>query len=773
MRKWRPFVAAAMVILALPVLGAALAAAIIDPNDYKPQIAAVALAATGRELTMGGPLRVGLSLWPTIEISDVKLANLPGGSRPDMARVEKIEARLSLLGLLRGRVEVSTLTLVGPNILLEPVHGKPNWIFRQQAHPGPAQSGPSGITFSPTIRDFRVQNGMVTSKMPARTNVLGIRALRLRQQTDGGPIELAATLVYGDYRPFTLAASAQPTGGPGDPWNAQLEFAAFDATASAKGRVSISGDYDLHLDATLPALEKLNAVVPDIRLPALHQATLSTHLSNGPVRGDLPVIGATQLHIGGADLGNIVPGLKLGAVDVTLRDAGGLASITGLGFFAGQTLNFGGTFGVPEHPDGRVTLPVDLGVKTLRAANAAETGDLSLKGQLTLNTVSFDGLDATVAMRAPALADLRPLTTQMLPALTGVAMDGQLLVSADTSSWKFTGAKVSSREGDLAGDVAVGIGQTVALTGKVRSAKLDLSGVLTAFGIGSHSRGEPAQKPSGPLISDAPLPWQMLRGPAIDLTVDVGTMLFQGQALHDLQAAMTLRRGRLSIEPLTVALPAGPLKASLVADASAAVAPLSVTLHAPGIPLALISHYAGLPDGAAGALGIDAQLQSAGRSLHEIAASLKGPLKAKMIGGKLSNAALVELASASLQALGIDVPAGGETEIHCFGLVGAFDNGVGRFGTIAVSSTYLEVAGSGQLDLRTETAALKLHPMAQITGSPVSVPVVVEGPLRSLQGRLDASGLDQVGLLIDGLFGGDKSNTCSDAGLVEQRSDKP
>ena len=40
------------------------------------------------------------------------------------------------------------------------------------------------------------------------------------------------------------------------------------------------------------------------------------------------------------------------------------------------------------------------------------------------------------------------------------------------------------------------------------------------------------------------------------------------------------------------------------------------------------------------------------------------------------------------------------------------------------------------------------------------------GPLRSLRGRLDASGLDQVGLLIDALFGGDKPDTCTDAGLV-------
>jgi len=68
-----------------------------------------------------------------------------------------------------------------------------------------------------------------------------------------------------------------------------------------------------------------------------------------------------------------------------------------------------------------------------------------------------------------------------------------------------------------------------------------------------------------------------------------------------------------------------------------------------------------------------------------------------------------------------------ETSICCFGLAAAFANGV------------------GQVDLRREAVAFKLHPLAQISGSPVSVPVLVKGPCRAIQGRLDATGLDKLG----------------------------
>ena len=108
----------------------------------------------------------------------------------------------------------------------------------------------------------------------------------------------------------------------------------------------------------------------------------------------------------------------------------------------------------------------------------------------------------------------------------------------------------------------------------------------------------------------------------------------------------------------------------------------------------------------------------------------------------------------------------GETAIRCFGIIGSFNAGVARFRSIALDTTYLQPDGAGQVDLGAETLALKLRPLARLSGSSVSVPVLVEGPLHSPHGRLDASGLDELGLLIDAWFGGDQPQTCSDAGLA-------
>ncbi|MEA2775882.1 MAG: AsmA protein, partial [Acetobacteraceae bacterium] len=58
------------------VAAAGIGVVALDPNDYKPQIIAAVQSATGRALTLNGPVRLSRSLWPTIEVSDVALANL-------------------------------------------------------------------------------------------------------------------------------------------------------------------------------------------------------------------------------------------------------------------------------------------------------------------------------------------------------------------------------------------------------------------------------------------------------------------------------------------------------------------------------------------------------------------------------------------------------------------------------------------------------------------------------------------------------------------------
>jgi uncharacterized protein involved in outer membrane biogenesis len=274
-----------------------------------------------------------------------------------------------------------------------------------------------------------------------------------------------------------------------------------------------------------------------------------------------------------------------------------------------------------------------------------------------------------------------------------------------------------------------------------------------------------------PVIPYTSVPWAMLRGKTVDLTASVAALTFGRQVWRDVDLALQLAGGRLQVSRLRLALPGGPMEMLLSADASKQDVPISLTLHAPGIPLALLAHYAALPGDAAGGLHIETQLKAKGRSVHDLVASLDGPFAATMTHGSLSNAALIELASASLQALGIEVPAQGETAIRCFGIVGSFNAGVGRFRSVALDTTYLQLDGAGQVDLGAETLALKLHPLARLSGSSVSVPVLVEGPLRAPHGRLDASGLDELGLLIDAWFGGDQPQTCSDAGLAQPPPD--
>jgi AsmA protein len=684
------------------------------------------------------------------------LANLPGGTRPDLVRAERIQAQLSLPALLHRRIELSKLTLEGPNILFEFVGGKPNWVLEPAAD---SQISLSGQNVTLDIRQAHVRNGMVTVRLPTRTHVVGIRSLDLRHSAEDAPLDLAAVLVYSDYQPFTLRASARPTGGVADPWDTRLEFAAYNATLSAAGRMNLSGDYNLQVEGRIPELEKLNALLPSLRLPSLHRMNVSTHLASGQMPGDLPVIGETRLLVGSSDLGDRLPGLTLSAVEVSLPKAGGAATTSGAGRCINRTFTFAGTFELPKRLDGRFSTLIDLKARMAAGgtqASASADTSLALNGKLTLNVGNFDGLDATVGLRLPALAASWLVLSRDLPALTDISLAGRMSIPADRGSLRLHGATLSARELDVTGDVSIGLASPLALDGRLRATRLDLDALLAASGAGRVAPGARTAEPGGPVIPNTPLPWAMLRGKTMHLTASIAALTFGRQVWRDVDLAVQLADGQLQVSPLRLALPGGPLELRLSADASKQDVPVSLMLHAPGIPLALLARHATLPGKASGDLHIETQLKAQGSSAHDLAASLDGPFAATMTHGSLSNAALIELASASLQALGIEVPAQGETAIRCFGIVGSFNTGVGRFRSIALDTTYLELDGAGQ----------KLHPLARVSGSFVSVPVLVEGPLRAPHGRLDASGLDQLGMLIDAWFGGDHPQTCSDAGMA-------
>ena len=121
-----------MVVL-VPVLAALGALVLVDPNAWRGEIEAAVQRATGRAVRIGR-LSLVPSASPTLGITDIALANPPGGSRPDMVTVARAEVKLALLPLLAGRIEVARLLLVRPDILLErDPAGRPNWRFGRSA----------------------------------------------------------------------------------------------------------------------------------------------------------------------------------------------------------------------------------------------------------------------------------------------------------------------------------------------------------------------------------------------------------------------------------------------------------------------------------------------------------------------------------------------------------------------------------------------------------------------------------------------------------------
>src|SRR5581483_8066064 len=111
---WSLAAVAGVVVLAGIVLAFSF-----DPNSLKPRIVAAVKQATGRDLTLQGPIRLGLSLQPTLVVQGVSLANPPGFARPQLLTLAELDLKLALLPLLSHRVEIDRLILVKPDMLLE------------------------------------------------------------------------------------------------------------------------------------------------------------------------------------------------------------------------------------------------------------------------------------------------------------------------------------------------------------------------------------------------------------------------------------------------------------------------------------------------------------------------------------------------------------------------------------------------------------------------------------------------------------------------------
>lgn len=327
MRKWVKIFGAIGVLLVAVVVTAVTLLTQYDYNALKPDISALVKDATGRELVINGDLNLAVSLSPKLSVSDVTFSNAAWGQKGPMVQLDTLAAKVDLLSLLQGRVNIDYVILDGLKVVLETNRkGLANWEFQTtkttQEAAAPTQKS-DGLTLSPSARDIRLKNVDVTYIDGATGKRLHLLLARADFMADSFTAPIHATMAAA-YQGVNLNAAlelgslSQLIASTGDAFPVNIKLNAPGLTATVVGRVdqpeagmkvTARVDVDVTDTTTLSALAGAS-------LPDLDGLKAGLDLKGGGVEY---TFNAIDVRVQGSDLGG----------DVTVKLAGKRPKVTG------------------------------------------------------------------------------------------------------------------------------------------------------------------------------------------------------------------------------------------------------------------------------------------------------------------------------------------------------------------------------------------------------------------------------------------------------------
>lgn len=117
---------------ALIVVALVIFIATLDPNKAKKYISAGVSQATGRELNIGGDIRLDWGWISRVSATDIQFQNASWSKHPQMAEVGLFDVEIDLWQLIRHfRLVLPAVTISDPKVVLEKnADGSANWEFR-------------------------------------------------------------------------------------------------------------------------------------------------------------------------------------------------------------------------------------------------------------------------------------------------------------------------------------------------------------------------------------------------------------------------------------------------------------------------------------------------------------------------------------------------------------------------------------------------------------------------------------------------------------------
>lgn len=129
MKKYfKRLIAVGFTLVLLCLAAIVVVTVVIDPNEYKENVAKLVREKTGREVSFEGDIELEFFPYIGFGVGPVAMGNAPGFKDPEMIRINRAEISLRLLPLLSGKLVVGNVILDGLSVhLIKDSRGTTNW----------------------------------------------------------------------------------------------------------------------------------------------------------------------------------------------------------------------------------------------------------------------------------------------------------------------------------------------------------------------------------------------------------------------------------------------------------------------------------------------------------------------------------------------------------------------------------------------------------------------------------------------------------------------
>ena len=633
-----------LVLAVVVVVGAAivLIPMLVDPNDYKAEIADATKAQTGRELKIEGDLKMTVFPVLGVEVGPLSLSNAEGFSAPVFLKSERTQVRVNVMPLLtEQRIEADTIEIHGLHVNLEQnKSGATNWDDLTKGSGKASGDAGSSSSDAPAVAGFalgglNVKGAQITWKQPGQQVTLTNVDLQTGAVELGKPIEVSGGLDVALTNP------------------------------AAKGRLDVATTISLNGE--------------DVKADGLTLSVSLTGTTIGTVEAKLAAAVARQGNKVSADglkltanlSGDHIPGGKLDAelaagVDANLANKS--LQVTGLSLRANE-------------------FRVDGGVSVSKFDSDA----LALTGKLNVAQFNLRKLMEALGQPVPVTADAN--------VLTAVAVQADLKGSRNAVSLAPLSVKLD--ESNVTGSFSVSDVSRGALRFDLTMDQIDADRYLPPKAEGkAASPGVAAAGASSDIHLDP------VRALDLNGKVKLGKLKVTGLSMSDVSAAIKAKGGNVALAPLSAKLYGGSYNGNIGFDARGKSAKLSLNEVLKNIQISPLLKDLQGEDRLEGTAEAQLKATTTGNNPEAMKAALNGSGRFKFRNGALKGvniAAMIRDAKAKiLGGGGADANAPQRTDFSVMGGTFKIKNGVVNNRDFAAKSPLLRITGKGTADLPKE-----------------------------------------------------------------------